>query len=99
MGPDYFISVDEKHIKHEKAKARELRNSQWWKRKRSPGICYYCNGTFPPAELTMDHLVPIGRGGKSSQGNVVPACKACNTKKKYLLPMEWDEYLESLKKE
>jgi 5-methylcytosine-specific restriction protein A len=44
-------------------------------------------------ELTMDHIVPIARGGRSTKGNVVPACKSCNTKKKQLLPMEWEDYL------
>jgi 5-methylcytosine-specific restriction endonuclease McrA len=95
---DIFITVDEEHIKREKAKARELRNSPWWKRKRSNGICYYCGKRYKPSELTMDHLVPVVRGGKSSPGNLVPACKECNNKKKYLLPMEWEEYLGSLKK-
>lgn len=50
-------------------------------------------------ELTMDHIVPIVRGGKSKRGNVVPACKECNTKKKYMLPIEWEEYLSRLKEE
>lgn len=93
---DFFITLDEGHIKREKAKARELRSSQWWKRKRSTGICYYCGRTFKPSELTMDHLIPLTRGGKSVQANLVPACKECNNKKKYLLPSEWEEYLESL---
>ncbi len=97
---DHFISiVDEEQIKREKAKARELRASQWWKRKRGSGKCHYCGGTFKTDELTMDHLVPIIRGGKSTRGNVVPACKDCNSKKKYLLPSEWEEYLESMKEE
>jgi 5-methylcytosine-specific restriction endonuclease McrA len=39
------------------------------------------------------------RGGKSTRGNVVPACKECNNRKKYLLPVEWEEYLETLKSE
>jgi len=47
----------------------------------------------------MDHLIPVIRGGKSVPRNLVPACKECNNKKKYLLPAEWEEYLESLKKE
>ncbi len=93
------MSADDTHIKREKAKARDLRDSQWWKRKRSSGICYYCGGKFKPAELTMDHLIPIARGGRSVQGNVVPACKDCNSKKKYLLPSEWEEYLETIKRE
>lgn len=97
---DVFFSVaSEEHIKREKAKARELRSSQWWKRKRSSGVCYYCGAKAGPADLTMDHIIPIVRGGKSVQGNIVPACKDCNNKKKYLLPIEWEEYVNSLKKE
>jgi 5-methylcytosine-specific restriction protein A len=98
MMTDFFESVDEEHVRREKAKAREMRGSQWWKRKRSTGICYYCGGKFKPAELTMDHLIPVTRGGKSVQGNLVPACKECNNKKKYLLPTEWEEYLDTLTK-
>jgi len=99
MTSAFFISADENHIKREKTKAREIRDSQWWKRKRSTGICSYCNGKFKPSDLTMDHLIPIVRGGKSVHGNIVPTCKECNNKKKYLLPTEWEEYLTSLKKE
>jgi 5-methylcytosine-specific restriction endonuclease McrA len=92
------MTADDDHVKREKARAREMRGTQWWKRKRSTGRCYYCDRTFKPSDLTMDHLVPIIRGGKSVPGNLVPACKECNSKKKYLLPSEWEEYLESLKK-
>ncbi len=48
-------------------------------------------------DLTMDHLIPLSRGGKSKKGNLVPACKECNNKKKYLLPLEWEEYLDTLR--
>jgi 5-methylcytosine-specific restriction endonuclease McrA len=96
---DSFIAVDQEHIRREKGKARELRTSQWWKRKRAEGRCYYCGKRFPPTDLTMDHLVPLVRGGKSVKGNVVPACKDCNTKKKYMLPMEWEEYLAQIRKD
>lgn len=96
---DYFIAADDEHIRREKFKARELRASQWWKRKRSAGKCHYCGRAVKPAELTMDHLVPIIRGGRTTHGNVVPACKECNNKKKYLLPSEWEEYLATLKAE
>ncbi len=99
MIADFFITADDAHIKREKAKAREMRDSQWWKRKRSSGVCYYCSRKFRPAELTMDHLIPIVRGGKSMQGNIVPACKECNSKKKYLLPAEWEEYLKAIANE
>ncbi|MGQ9459375.1 MAG: HNH endonuclease [Anaerolineae bacterium] len=86
-------------LRRERQKARELRQTQWWKRKIVRGVCHYCQRTFSPRDLTMDHLVPLARGGKSTKGNCVPCCKACNTKKRSLLPMEWDEYLRSLRKE
>ena len=90
---NHFISnVTEEEVKREKAKAKKLKESQWWKRKRAEGICYYCKRKIPPKELTLDHIVPIIRGGKSAKGNVVPVCKECNNKKKYLLPIEWEEF-------
>jgi len=92
----FYISVDEEIQKRERNKARELRNSQWWKRQRSQGLCHYCSKTFSPKDLTMDHLVPIARGGHSVKSNVVPCCKECNTKKRHLLPLEWEEYMDTL---
>lgn len=93
-----FISYStEDEIRKERAKARELRKTQWWKRKCAGGICHYCRKKVSPRELTMDHIVPLIRGGRSAKGNVVPVCRECNKKKKYLLPIEWDEYLEKLK--
>ncbi len=92
----FFVKADEPHIKREKQKARELRNSQWWKNQRGHGQCFYCKKTIHPKDLTMDHIVPIVRGGKTNKRNVVSACKQCNNKKKYLLPVEWNEYLLKL---
>lgn len=92
-----FTGVDEKVIRKEKNKARTLRKSRWWQQKIASGICHYCRRKFSPAELTMDHLTPLARGGRSTKGNLVPACKECNTKKKTLLPLEWKEYMERLK--
>lgn len=94
---DYFIiEVSEQEIKREREKARELRKGQWWKNRVARGLCHWCGGKFPPAELSMDHIVPVIRGGKSSRGNVVPCCKECNNRKKHMLPIEWEEYLTTL---
>ncbi len=81
-------SVDPKLIQREKNKARELRKTQWWQSKLQAGICHYCSEGFGAAELTMDHVIPVSRGGKSTKGNVVAACKGCNNKKKYLTPVD-----------
>jgi len=92
----FDIEIDKREINHQKEKARRLRQSAWWRRRVSRGVCHYCGRHFDPRELTMDHIVPLIRGGKSAKGNLVPACKDCNNKKKYLLPVEWDEYMEDI---
>src|SRR5262245_2478692 len=84
-----FVAVaDDETIRRERAKARELRASAWWKKRRSTGVCHYCGNHFPPQALTMDHVVPLVRGGRSTKGNVVPACAECNHKKKHQLAWE-----------
>lgn len=75
--------ISDVHKKREKAKAFELKKSQWWRQQIGPGLCYYCKNKFKPSALTMDHVIPISRGGKSSKKNCVPACKTCNNEKKY----------------
>ncbi len=95
----FIVEVSEQDLRREKEKARELRKTRWWKNRIAQGICHYCGRKFPPEELTMDHIVPITRGGKSARGNVAPACKECNNRKKYLLPVEWEDYLKSMGKE
>lgn len=91
-----YLIVGKEEINREKEKARRLRESAWWARRIEKGVCHYCQRKVGRAQLTMDHVVPLSRGGKSSKGNIVPACKECNNKKKYLLPVEWEEYLRSL---
>ena len=84
----FLVVVSQEEFRRERRKARELRATQWWKRKRAAGVCRHCGASFPPKELTMDHLVPLIRGGKSSKGNVVPSCKQCNSERKHRLPFE-----------
>ena len=88
--------VSDDDIKREKEKARRLRRTHWWNAKIQKGSCYYCSSEVEPDQLTMDHVVPLSRGGKSRKGNIVAACKQCNNKKRSLLPLEWEEYLRAL---
>ncbi len=90
------INKDPAHVKREKEKARELRKTAWWQNEINKGTCHYCRKKFKAEELTMDHVVPLVRGGKSNKGNIVPACKDCNNKKKYKTPV--DMILEELDK-
>jgi 5-methylcytosine-specific restriction protein A len=80
--------VDPEHIKRERRKGQELRQSSWWKQQLGRGICYHCGERFAKELLTMDHVVPIARGGKSTKKNCVVSCKECNTKKGHLMNVE-----------
>ena len=50
--------------------------------------CHYCNHRKP---LTMDHVIPLSRGGPHTRLNVVPACRSCNSSKqangRYVCPI------------
>lgn len=53
--------------------------------------CQYCGSK---KELTIDHVIPISRGGRSNFENCVTACRKCNTKKGGRLPSEANMYLK-----
>ena len=48
---------------------------------RDGNRCQYCGKKFSSSELSLDHVVPISRGGKSTWENVVCACLPCNVRK------------------
>ncbi len=50
--------------------------------------CQYCGGVFSASELTLDHVTPRSRGGKSSWENLVTSCRRCNNHKGDRLPDE-----------
>ncbi len=79
---------DPAHTARERRKAKELRSSAWWLRQKERGICHYCGQKVAPEELTMDHIVPVCRGGTSTKGNIVASCPACNKDKKYYTPAD-----------
>ncbi len=93
MDPEPWFDIDPgpdnaDHLRKERDKARALKRTPWWKTQRHRGICHYCGKQFQPDQLSMDHIVPLARGGKSTRGNVVPACAACNRNKKLDTPAD-----------
>jgi 5-methylcytosine-specific restriction endonuclease McrA len=48
--------------------------------------CFYCHQRRP---LTMDHVIPLSRGGRHSIGNLLPACASCNASKSARFLTEW----------
>lgn len=43
--------------------------------------CQYCGVQPPKEDLTIDHIIPRSKGGRSTWENVVLACQRCNTRK------------------
>jgi 5-methylcytosine-specific restriction endonuclease McrA len=51
------------------------------------GRCFYCGGESDRMEI--DHVIPVSRGGATTENNLVPACKPCNLKKLSQTYEEW----------
>ena len=58
---EFYAPLAPEVLKRERARARELRASQWWKRRIADGVCYYCRRQVGFRALSMDHLVPLGQ--------------------------------------
>lgn len=77
---------------------------------RSGWRCWFCGRDFSKSKLgppyrsdtptidipTVEHLLPLIRGGSSSPENLVTACKRCNTKKRFRTVEEYRAYLVGL---
>jgi len=50
--------------------------------------CQYCGAMPSRRELTIDHVLPRSRGGKTTWENVVTACQKCNGRKGSRTPEE-----------
>jgi 5-methylcytosine-specific restriction endonuclease McrA len=49
--------------------------------------CYLCGRQEPEIKLTRDHFIPISKGGNNYIGNIIPACKPCNSRKHARMPV------------
>lgn len=62
--------------------ARKALLRKWQRRQRA---CSYCSDLA----TTMDHVIPLIRGGSNYEGNLAPACRRCNSGKNQWLLTEW----------
>lgn len=82
------LSPDPAHVRREREAARKLRATDWWRARIAAGTCHYCGRQVGAANLTLDHVIPVARGGRSTRGNCVPCCRDCNRDKKAYTPAE-----------
>ena len=46
-------------------------------------VCYYCQKKMDKAEATVDHVIPLSKGGERlAPSNLVACCLSCNSRKK-----------------
>jgi len=80
--PSVVVLTSYKKLRH-KAKF-----SKFHVKLRDNFTCQYCGNTFSKKSLTVDHVKPKCKGGKTSFNNLVAACKACNQTKKHETKMK-----------
>lgn len=81
------VIVLPKYIK-KSSHGKRLRYSRVSIFKRDNFVCQYCGKEHERRELTVDHIIPKSKGGKSTWLNIITACRACNWKKADRTPEE-----------
>lgn len=83
------------------ARSRGVRSDSWqgsnWCRRstreaiyiRDGHACVYCGAHRIEVTLTLDHVVPVERGGRNHHSNLVTACLSCNSARKGLTMRQW----------
>lgn len=61
--------------------------------RNSNKTCYYCHRNLNRFTRTIDHLIPISRGGPNRIYNRVYCCKECNNEKGDMTVKEYNIYL------
>lgn len=56
--------------------------------------CFYCNQLTK--RMTLDHIIPISKGGRHSIGNLLPSCLPCNASKGNKLLIDYLQYRKNL---
>ena len=64
-------------------------------RKMQNSACSYCGAS---GKIEIDHVVPISKGGRNSEGNLVPACATCNKSKSDKFVMEWKLRMQKMER-
>lgn len=54
--------------------------------------CFYCDEVLLKNNRTLDHLVPLSKGGKHVVGNLLPCCRYCNSSKGNREVLNWHKY-------
>ncbi len=100
--PEYYYQYQKKYVKeHHEMYRISWRNKDHKRRsitklghvsaldwklilKSTNGCCFYCG--IGNINMTMDHYIPLSKGGQHYPKNIVPACHKCNSRKNNMMP-------------
>jgi hypothetical protein len=63
-------------------------------RKTLPNICSYCGEEIELNKVTVDHMLPVSRGGKTTEDNLCISCNSCNQEKSNMTVSEYKMFLK-----
>lgn len=65
---------------------------QDWKeiKKKYKNACPACGRKEPEVKLTVDHIIPLSKGGKHDKSNIQPLCLNCNSRK-HTYTCKWNQ--------
>jgi transcription elongation factor Elf1 len=69
----------DKRRKNSKVKRQQIGERMGW-------FCFWCNAQLTLASSTLEHKIPLARGGLDNANNRVLACKKCNNSRGHNMP-------------
>ena len=65
-----------------------------WQKLYSADTCYYCGKHIDGRNKTIDHKIPVSRGGTNAKENLVMCCRSCNSSKHNKTELEFYKWRE-----
>lgn len=78
--PEWWYERKSQNARDRRGFTREEREAVW---DMTGGRCFYCGvQTNPFRDFSIDHVVPVSKGGANLQDNLIPCCTTCNSSKR-----------------
>lgn len=96
-----YYPYDTEDIEADKPKEKQKREKYTVEERKifydkSNGHCQLCGRKISLDSMTLDHVIPLSKGGKDTMENIQSACSICNRMKTDILPMEFMEKITEI---